>query len=207
MSENEQNRKNLSAYNYARLHAVMFGLIYPAFLGAFVVTMFLKKASPSTLWMATLLCIYFVVQFAEGVTKSKRYSIDAACLHIAEATLMIILFFGLGYFDTEPAAEMRLEPIAMSVILMTVLMLPAARRLHVYYDESFGIEVQLRSFYITITCLAILAGIVGLFWQWSVSKVILTLFLIFYLFHTLKTRENVTQKQGKSVVCLCGGAH
>jgi len=161
-----------------RLHNLFFGLIYPAFLGTFVVSMFLKTATPDLRWIAWILCIYLAIQFAEGAEKKDRYRWHTALLHFLEVVLMATIFAGIGFLNPDAAAKRQFAGPVIGGLVALLLLLPVIRRVIFFRKQAFcGPN---RRFYYGISGLAVVAALLAFGIFHPLARSFLTAMLIFY---------------------------
>ena len=82
-----------------RLHALNYGLLYPAFLGTFIFSLFSKGLAAQTPWWPHLFAGYFALQFMEAAADRDHYSWFKAAVDWVEIILMTLLFHMFGYFE------------------------------------------------------------------------------------------------------------
>lgn len=114
----------------ARFHALIFSLLFPGLLAAFILTQFTEEALIEGFapW-SWLLCLYFAVQFVEGHETKAGYRVDRAIVNVLEIGGMVLIFAALGYFpDLELGGALR-SPSVIGALIATVFALPALYRL------------------------------------------------------------------------------
>lgn len=87
-----------------RLHALIYSLLYPGFLGVFLIGMFPNTDKPKSYWgwngidppWAILFILYFASQHIEATITAKQYNWWAAIADIAEMAAMMLVFIKLG---------------------------------------------------------------------------------------------------------------
>lgn len=113
----------------------MLSLIYPAFLGSFLVAYLLQHEALDPIQRATaaFLLVYFVVGFAETLTeRAVRYNAIVFAVDVVEVTLMALLFTSLGVLPPTPGPGNRE---LFWLLLAALFLAPMAWRLAAGYSE------------------------------------------------------------------------
>lgn len=112
-----------------KLHTWLFGLIYPAFLGAVFVNLFSSGFPwPTNLqitWTIAL-TIYFLTQFGEGIAAKDEYSPEAAIFDVLEVVAMIFAFFWIGSLSVQSNQDPNWLLVKGSILV--ALILPPIKR-------------------------------------------------------------------------------
>lgn len=107
---------------HERLHAWTYSLVYPAFLGTFIVALVAASAHHAFV-LGVVLAIYFSLLHGEGVL-AKRYESFLEWLgDVVEIALMALLFVRLGLLnpDGHPKDPAAIRPWLAAVFLVPVI--------------------------------------------------------------------------------------
>ena len=106
-----------------KFHIWLFGLIYPAFLGTVLVSLFSTgfpwPDSSESAWEIALI-VYFLTQFGEGIRSKAQYGTKAAAFDFVEVAAMVVAFFCLGSLSvlTSPEPSWFFFKLGVSVALL-----------------------------------------------------------------------------------------
>ena len=171
----------------AKLHALIYSLLFPGLLAAFILTQFTEE--PLVEGMAHwswLLCVYFAVQFVEGHEAKANYTLDRAAVNLLEMLVMVLIFAALGYFPDLKVGETLRSPFAISVMMFTVFALPAAHRL-LFQPATLKPGYPSYLFVWSLTAMSLLAAFLGAFfpmamWAWATVLAMLLLYTVVFQF-------------------------
>lgn len=171
----------------ARFHALIFSLLFPGLLAAFLLTQFTEEPHLEGFapW-SWILCVYFAVQFVEGHETKSRYSVGRAFVNVLELGVMTLIFAALGYFpDLETPEALKSAPV-VSFMIGFVFALPAIYRLLAQRRTLSAAEPSFL-FGWSLTLMSLAAAILaGLFtvekWAQITVFVLLVLYMICFQF-------------------------
>lgn len=171
----------------AKFHALIFSLLFPGLLAAFILTQFTSEALIEGFapW-AWLLCLYFAVQFVEGHEAKTRFRLDRAFVNILEMLGMVLIFAALGYFpDLKVGGDLR-SPGAISAMMAAIFALPALYRL-VFAAYTLRSRERGYLFARSLTIMSLLAAILSGFfatetWAWMAVLGMLLVYMFAFQF-------------------------
>lgn len=112
----------------SKLHAWLYGLLYPAFLGSVFVVAFTNGLpswkEPEDQWFWAL-AVYFLLQFGEGVESRQTYTYTEAFGDFLELIAMGVGFFYLGALAVGASGDWNAD--ARSAIAFALLIPPVKR--------------------------------------------------------------------------------
>lgn len=171
----------------ARVHALIFSLLYPGLLAAFILSQFTQQARIEGFapW-GWLLCLYFAVQFVEGHETKAHYPGGRAVLTMIEMAGMVLIFAALGYFPGLEVGGALRSPELIGAMMAAVFALPALYRLIV----SGSAIRRGQSGYLfarTITIMSLLAAFLSGFfaaesWAWGTVLIMLVVYMFAFQF-------------------------
>lgn len=166
----------------ARFHALIFSLLFPGFLAAFLLTQFTEEANLQGFapW-SWILCVYFAVQFVEGHETKARYSLGRAIVNVLELSIMTLIFAALGYFpDLETSHALR-TPAMVSFLIGLVFALPALYRL-IAHRGSLSRANPNRKFAWSLTAMSVAAALLsGFFAEERWAQIAVFILLMVYM--------------------------
>jgi hypothetical protein len=171
----------------AKFHALIFSLLFPGLLAAFILTQFTVEAliegfAPWS-WM---LCLYFAVQFVEGHETKANFRGDRAIVNVLEMVGMVAIFAALGYFpDLKVGGDLR-SPWAISALMAAVFALPAIYRL-VFAAHTLSSNERGYLFARSLTIMSLIAAILSGFfaaetWAWVAVLGMLLIYMFAFQF-------------------------
>lgn len=133
-----------------RLYLLIYTLLYPAFLGAFIFGIFQKFPPELTQWpwnwqnapWAVLFAAYFTLQHVEATSDQKSFERFKGVADLLELGAMIWLFHRLGYLSGA-AAYPPLESGLTRGLMAAVFLLPVIGRAAKWPEENLPFHVSL----------------------------------------------------------------
>jgi len=171
----------------AKFHALLFSLLFPGLLAAFILTQFTEEAMIEGFapW-GWLLCLYFAVQFVEGHEAKMKFGFGRALVNVLEIIGMVLIFAALGYFpDLKIGGALR-SPWAISVMMAVVFALPALYRLAAM-PSTLAKGQPGYWFARSLTTMSLLAAILSGFfaaetWAWLTALGLLLIYMLAFQF-------------------------
>lgn len=171
----------------ARLHALIYSLLFPGLLAAFILTQFTENALVEGFapW-SWLLCLYFAVQFVEGHETKANYRLGRAIVNLVEMAGMVLIFAALGYFpDLELGTNLR-SPDFIQAMMAIVFALPALYRL-IWGASTLGRGKPGYKFARSLTAMSLLAAVLSGFfadeiWAWVIVLSMLLIYMFAFQF-------------------------
>jgi len=156
-----------------RPHELMTNLVYPAFLGTFLVSTSMSGGhlGPASVQLAVFLLLYFVIAFEETVVLVTDYSIPVFLVDAVEVALMVAAFVVLGVatvsYDANGDPAFRPQTITTLWGVLSILftlpflarIVPPSKR-NPTYDYLCAVAV--------VICF--LASLHALDWAWSLTQ-------------------------------------
>lgn len=171
----------------AKFHALLFSLLFPGLLAAFILTQFTEEAMIEGFapW-SWLLCLYFAVQFVEGHEAKAKFGLGRALVNVFEIVGMVLIFAALGYFPDLKVGLILRTPWAISLMMVVVFALPALYRLAAA-PRTLARGQPGYWFSRSLTILSLFAaGLSGLFagetWAWLVVLAMLLIYMFAFQF-------------------------
>ncbi|MBC8114352.1 MAG: hypothetical protein H7062_08250 [Candidatus Saccharimonas sp.] len=171
----------------AKFHALIFSLLFPGLLAAFILTQFTEEALVEGFapW-SWLLCLYFAVQFVEGHETKAGYGLGRASVNVLEMVGMVLIFAALGYFpDLELGENFRSSGV-IRALMAAVFALPALYRL-VVRPSTLAKGQPGYLFTWSLTAMSLAAAVLSGFfaadiWAWVAVLLMLLVYMIAFQF-------------------------
>jgi hypothetical protein len=168
-----------------RLHSLIFGMLYPALHGAFLLAQFTSSGPAHLPPWGALLTVYFAAQFVEGMAAREGYNLRRGIVNLIEIALMALIFAALNYFPDAKPPEAWRNDAAIAGMIFLAFILPAAHRI-IFARLTLRYREPSYLFARSVTIMSIAAAIASLFirsWlAWSTVLVILLTYMLFFQF-------------------------
>jgi hypothetical protein len=175
------------ASGMAKFHALMFSLLFPGLLAAFILTQFTEEARiPGFEPWSWLLCLYFAVQFVEGHETKAKYGLPRAVINVLEMAGMVLIFAALGYFPDLKIGGIMGSPSAICALMAVVFALPVVHRL-LFASETLSKAKPGYLFAWSVTAMSLIAAVLSGFfaantWAWVVVLAMLITYMTVFQF-------------------------
>lgn len=163
----------------SKLHAWLYGLLYPAFLGSVFVTAFASGlpslAEPEAPWFWAL-ALYFLIQFGEGVENRATYTRLDFAADFIELICMGVGFYYLGALTAGAPGCWGIP--ALGAVVVALAIPPAKRAIRGLWLKSDSTRSPV-SVLSVLSLLAIIVVVLSLCfpWTWAGFFVLLAVYL------------------------------
>lgn len=171
-----------------RLHIWVYGLLYPAFLGTYIVGLVTVPRDRYQMAWGIVLAIYFMCQHGEGVIARKYVSAMQCIGDLIEIALMTCAFYLFGYIWPAEGANgsgvRALWGYGPGLWLPVIFLLPPIARM-TYHRGRERMLAPDNHFYKALAALSVSAAIFSIFWETPCAligvAVVLALYVLLFL--------------------------
>lgn len=185
-----------------RLHIWVYGLLYPAFLGTYIVGLVTVPRDRYQMVWGIVLAIYFMCQHGEGVI-ARKYVSGMQCIgDLFEIALMTCAFYLFGYIwppESGDASDVRtLWGYGPGFWLPLIFLLPPLARM-TYPRGRDRVLSPDNHFYKALSSLSVSAAIFSIFWDMPCALIGVAVVLALYVMLFLLLNDQVPKSLRRPV--------